>query len=226
MTRQVGSVARVIVWLAVCAMAALLAFAFVPTLFGYESLIVGGGSMGKAMPAGSVALTRVVDAHAIGVGDVVSFRYPGGTSTITHRVVGIRDEGRQRVFTTKGDVNPSPDPQPVFASYRLHRVEHVVPYAGSLVRLARSPAGGVLLFLVPIAGLTIERRRSKRATRSDRSPADTAAGAPMSWSSLTSPTVTLATGVLASAPRLPSRRRSALRTRIPLLRGARTRERM
>jgi signal peptidase len=226
MGKAIRRVAGLLVWLAACAVAALLAFAFVPTLFGYESLIVTGGSMGDAMPTGSVALTRVVDAHAIGVGDVVSYRYPGSTSTITHRVVAVRDEGRQRVFITKGDANTSPDPEPVFASYRLHRVEHVVPYAGSLVRLARSPAGGVLLFLVPIIGLTLERRRSKRGTRADRSSPVAVPRARTSWPSLTSSTVTLSTGLLSADPHLPPRHRFALRSRLPLLRESRTRDRM
>lgn len=138
--------------------ALLLAVAFGPTLFGYESLIVAGGSMGKALPVGSVALTRMVDVKAIAVGDIVSFRHAGAKAPTTHRVIKVERDGTQRVFTTKGDANASPDPEPLGVEGRIHLVEHVVPFAGYAVRFARTPAGALLLFLVPIAGLTLDRR--------------------------------------------------------------------
>ncbi len=148
---------------ALCAVA-ILAFAFAPTLFGAEALIVTSGSMGDAMPTGSVAVTRLVEANAVSVGDVISFRYPGSRSTITHRVIEVRTQPGGRVFRTKGDANPASDPVPVPIAGRIHRVERVVPYAGRLVAFARTPQGGIVLFVVPIAGLLLdERRRRKRA---------------------------------------------------------------
>lgn len=148
--------------LAVAGAAALLALAFAPTLFGYESLIVTSGSMGEAMPVGSVAVTRMVDGRAIAVGDVVSFRHAGSEETVTHRVSGVSEENGARAFETKGDANPAADPEPVVVSGPIHRVERVIPYAGYLVRSLRSPAGALLVFLVPILGLAFDRRRQAR----------------------------------------------------------------
>jgi signal peptidase I len=157
--------------------ASLLAFAFLPTLFGAEALIVTSGSMGDSMPVGSVAVTRLVDANAVAVGDVITFRGPGARTSITHRVIGARHEGEQRVFATKGDANPAADAEPVRVSDRVHRVERVVPYAGQVVRFARTPAGGVALILIPILGLLADRRRRGRAT-AEAAPAPAAVEAP------------------------------------------------
>lgn len=149
--------------------AALLGLAFLPTLFGYEALIVTSGSMGKSIPVGSVAITQMVDVKSISVGDIVSFRYPGSKTATTHRVISVAEEDGQRVFATKGDANQSADPEPVrLASGRIALVKRVVPYAGTLVRTARSPAGGVAMFVIPILGLTFEGRRRKGRPRSAR----------------------------------------------------------
>lgn len=157
--------------LAVAGAAVLLALAFAPTLFGHESLIVTSGSMGRAMPVGSVAVTRLVDARSIAAGDIVSFRYPGGKETITHRVVGVSAENGRQVLETKGDANATTDPEPVVTSGLIHRVERVIPYAGYIIRFLRTPAGAVIVFLVPIIGLTLDGRRKARAPRGDEPPA-------------------------------------------------------
>lgn len=141
----------------------LLAFAFVPTLFGAEALIVTSGSMGDAAPIGSVAVTRLVDGRSVSVGDVISFKYPTSRIPTTHRVIEVATQDGIPVFRTKGDANPAADPVPVPISGRVHRVERVVPYAGRIVVFARTPAGGISLFLVPIVGLFLDDRRRKRA---------------------------------------------------------------
>lgn len=146
--------------------ALLLGLSFAPTLFGYESFVVTSGSMGRANPVGSVAVTRMVDVRAIKAGDVISFQTES-SSRITHRVVAVAEEQGQRMFTTKGDANPFPDPEPLrLASGKVARVEWSVPYAGYLVRYARTPFGGVLLFAVPVLGLILDRHKRLHVTPS------------------------------------------------------------
>lgn len=166
--RKLSRIGMVALGLAVAAAAGLLVLAFAPTLFGYESLIVTSGSMGKAMPVGSVAVTRMVDGRSIAVGDLVSFRHPGSEETVTHRVIRLSEESGARVFQTKGDANLAADPKPLVVSGPIHRVERVIPHAGYLVRSLRTPTGAVLVFLVPIIGLTLDGRRRNRAPRSGR----------------------------------------------------------
>lgn len=180
-TRTLGAAVAI----AAAGVAALLAYAFLPTLFGAEALIVTSGSMGDAVPVGSVAVTRLVDSRAVAVGDVITFRPSGSRSSVTHRVIQVRNEGDQRVFMTKGDANPAADSEPVYVSDRVHRLERVVPYAGRVVDAARTPAGGVALVGVPILGLVSDRRRAIRraaspAGRADAPPAPAPAPASMS----------------------------------------------
>jgi signal peptidase I len=137
----------------------LLLAAFLPTFFGYEALVVGGGSMGRSVPVGSVAVTRMVDVKAVGQGDVISFRHPGRQQTITHRVTSVGEENGQRIFTTKGDASAAPDPQPArFASGEVARLQWVIPYAGYIVVWGRTPGGLVLFIAAPLLGLVLLSR--------------------------------------------------------------------
>jgi signal peptidase I len=174
-----------------------LAVAFVPTLIGYESLIATSGSMEPGMPVGSVALTRPMLVRAVSVGDVVSFRRPGHKETITHRVVAVERQGDNSIFTTKGDANSSTDTDRIVVRGRIHRVERVVPFAGYVVRYARSPLGGVLLFVVPILGLTRDRLTRGRHRRHVRDRADNDEAG---WSATTFAFVRVTPGAIRSEP--------------------------
>jgi len=165
MARRIARSAGILLWILTALLALVMAATFGPTLFGLQSLIVGSGSMGRAMPVGAVALTREVDARAISVGDIVSYRRRGAPETTTHRVVAVKTEGDQVIFTTQGDANSTPDPEPVVVDGQIHFVEYVVPYAGYFARYSRSPLGALFLFVIPIIGLTLDRRGRRRPRR-------------------------------------------------------------
>jgi signal peptidase I len=161
MIQRTARVITTTLWLGVCALILLLVFAFGPTLLGYETMIVTSGSMGKAMPVGSVAQTKLAPARSVAVGDVVSFRLPTASIPTTHRIVRIEENAGNLMITTKGDANATVDPQPVIVKEgeSIQRVERVIPYAGSVVRVARGPMGIGVLFAIPILGLTFDRRK-------------------------------------------------------------------
>lgn len=158
--------------LAAFAALALIASAFVPTLFGYESHIVTSGSMGRAVPVGSVALTRMVDARTVDVGDVVTLRAPHGRTPVTHRVIEIQRDSARVVLRTKGDANTVPDPERAALGGRVARVERVVPLVGYLVAFARSPLGLLVFFVFPIFTLVSDRRKRARHDEPAARPSD------------------------------------------------------
>jgi len=112
----------------------------------------------------------LVPARSIAPGDIVSFRLPTAEMSTTHRVIKIAEKDGSLVLTTKGDANQSADPEPVLiqAGGSIQRVERVVPYAGYVVHTARGPAGAVVLFGIPIIGLTFDRRKRGSTPRAER----------------------------------------------------------
>jgi signal peptidase len=118
-------------------------------LAGGSTLIVTGGSMEPAIPAGAAIVTRAVAPDTIAVGDVVSIRTTPSSATFTHRVTRLVEHDGRPWLETKGDANTDADPALVPASSVVGRVELTVPYAGYLLRLLSTPAG--ILFVVSLA---------------------------------------------------------------------------
>jgi signal peptidase len=107
------------------------------------------GSMAPLVPAGSVAVTRPLDARAIRTGDVVMFRPPAPFDTgtpVVHRVVEVTREHGDVVVHTKGDANAAEDPWTLNASRStVHRLAWSSFAAGRAADLLTRGGGSLLL---------------------------------------------------------------------------------
>ena len=119
------------------------------TLFGCRVYVIYGGSMGSALPAGSIGITETVDSETLKVGDIVAIKRSGRALPVLHRIATMETTGDTTVYTTKGDSNGSPDPEPVTLQGSGDRVVLTIPYLGYLVHFARGAIGRVLLILIP-----------------------------------------------------------------------------
>jgi signal peptidase I len=138
------------------------------SLLGYNSFVIYSGSMEPAVKVGSLLLTRPVDVEDLQVGDVITYRAPGNHTTLTHRIVGMRQENGEWVFETKGDASLGPDPQEVILRGQVTRMVFDIPYLGYVVDFAKSTQGVVLLLLVPAAGLLLMQGLKVWKTRASR----------------------------------------------------------
>jgi signal peptidase I len=121
---------------------------------GRTTLIIGGGSMGPAIPIGAAVVVDPVPPTELAVGDVVSLRTGTNLKSIfTHRVTRIvqRDDGLW--VETKGDANSSVDPSLTPAANLIGRVSWSIPYAGYLLALLSIPSG--VLFVILLAGVLL-----------------------------------------------------------------------
>ncbi len=147
---------------ALLGLAAVLAVALLPSLFGYGSLVVRGGSMGAALPTGSLVVGRWVDGNEIEPGDVILMQEqdPGGQAVPKlHRIITVETRDGQRVVETKGDANDSPDPLLYVLPDRVLTPAYHLPYLGFLVGFLKTPLGWVLLILMPCGLLLLDALR-------------------------------------------------------------------
>lgn len=125
----------------------------VPQVVGADhSYVVLSDSMSPSIEAGAVVFVNDVPTDEIAEGDVVTYEQPGATGDtgrVTHRVVGIVDDGGQRQFRTKGDANEDPDSGLVSSSQVIGVVSFHVPYAGYVTSFANTKLGTVVLVIVP-----------------------------------------------------------------------------
>jgi signal peptidase len=122
---------------------------------GYSNYVIYSGSMDPTVKVGSLLLARPADVEDLQVGDVITYRSPGNHTTLTHRIVSIRQQDGELVFETKGDASLEPDPREVILRGQVSRMAFDIPYLGYVVDFAKSIQGVVLLLLVPAAGLLL-----------------------------------------------------------------------
>lgn len=131
----------------VLALALVLA---VPQVLGWELYGVVSGSMEPAIPVGSAVFVRPEGLGEVGLGSVIAFGRGGGV--VTHRVVGVNEDG---LLITQGDANDTADLLPVGADELVGEVVAHVPVLGRVLLPLSSMAGKVALLALGIAGLLL-----------------------------------------------------------------------
>lgn len=140
------------------AVALLLFFGVGPHVLGYRTLAVLSGSMSPSYPTGSEVIDTPIATANLRVGDILTYRIPVLDHHVeSHRVVSIAPDATDSgwIVRTKGDANRRPDPWVTdIAAPTVWIVRADIPFAGSLVRTARSPLTLHLLrWLVPALAL-------------------------------------------------------------------------
>ena len=98
--------------------------------FGYSVFRVVTGSMEPTIAPGALLISQEVPIDQIQVGDIVCFRSREANmlgKSITHRVIGIIENGGQICLETRGDANPVADVLPVLQSNLIGKV---IAYTG------------------------------------------------------------------------------------------------
>jgi len=143
--------------------------------FGVKPLVFRSGSMSPAIHTGDLAVSRTVDASSLKAGDIVSVVNSEG-NRVTHRLVDVAAQGKQRQLTLKGDANDVADAEK-YTVTKAERVLFHIPKAGYVVNAATSPIGlfvlgayvtGMLLILFRRGGSDEGQRRGPDGDAEDK----------------------------------------------------------
>jgi signal peptidase len=161
---------RALQWLATLCLAAIILLGvaiLVAPHFGWRFDAVYSGSMEPAIHVGSMAVVSQVDLATIRDGDVITFAsHDKADSFVTHRVVGVTNDGRALLFRTKGDANDAPDEDSVRASDVVGKVRLSIPYAGYVADFLQKPLGfGLVIGLPALLIILFEARNISVAAR-------------------------------------------------------------
>jgi len=148
----------------------LLLTAVMPRLSGYQTYVIYGSSMGPAVKLGSLIVAKTAKVEDLRVGDIIVFSSPGNDTTVTHRIVGIREAEDGLYFQTKGDASNGSDPREVELQGRpVHKFVYAVPYLGYFVNFAKTALGIALLVALPAAALVaLELPQARKKTSEAR----------------------------------------------------------
>jgi signal peptidase len=153
------SLRRVAVWAVMAFILAVLLASAVPLAVGARSYVVRSGSMTPVIRTGDVVVVRSIAVSSAKVGDIVTFKDPGGR-LITHRARWIHRAGGQLEFTTQGDSNTGQEHWRAPADGRIGRVSYRIPMLGFVLVRAQTTAGRVGLIIVPALFLAISLLRT------------------------------------------------------------------
>lgn len=112
-----------------------------PGLALCHTTVIRGGSMGSALPPGSIAVSRTVPASHVRDGDIIAVGHSASGMPTFHRVVSIKESAVGRTAITQGDANASADAEPITMTGEGDRLVYHVPYVGYLLWWLRTPIG-------------------------------------------------------------------------------------
>lgn len=137
--------------------------AVLATFLGLDSFVVNGGSMSPAIREGALVISKRTDPLTVRSGDVITYRHLETPDTpVTHRVVDVLNDKEGLRFQTKGDANATPDAEMVSGALPVSRMVFAIPFAGSVLRFARSTPGHIVLVLSLVPLLLSMRGTSRR----------------------------------------------------------------
>jgi signal peptidase len=168
--RATARVAGVVRWVLLVIATVIMGGVTIASLLGFKVMIVTSGSMLPTFGPGDALVVRPGGVDSIRAGDVITFRAPGAHGMTTHRVISVRLIDGARWFQTKGDANPTTDPNLVPADAVYGSQKLALPNLGSFLYLALTPKGKLILLGLPISFLAAqeigfllrERRRRRR----------------------------------------------------------------
>ncbi len=150
--KEVKIIVAVIEWIIFCVLVILfliVASPFLPTSKYFQTYIVPSGSMEPTVHTGSIAITTPVYPKQIHKGDIIAFTDPTDSKRIIlHRIYSILQHGTPS-FETKGDHNKAVDPWTVPGVFVRGKMLFDIPYLGYAGNFARTPAGFVILIIIP-----------------------------------------------------------------------------
>jgi len=114
-------------------------------LLGFYPTIVASGSMRPTMDVGDIAIVLSADPSKIQVGDVIQYWHEGEMTL--HRVIAIISQGGARLFQTKGDDNPAPDPELVLPAQIRGKLILTIPKLGWIQIYLKTAIATIWTFL-------------------------------------------------------------------------------
>lgn len=127
----------------------------IPDFFGYTPFIIVSGSMEPTIKTNDVIITKEIKKADIKVGDILSYKSTEDDIIVTHRVIEIKEESGETIYTLKGDKNSVADEEVITYSKIHGKYLCSIPFIGILVTYIQTPIGmcmviGVVLLVYVI----------------------------------------------------------------------------
>ncbi|GAA1252113.1 signal peptidase I [Oryzihumus leptocrescens] len=124
---------------------------------GRQLLIVTSGSMVPTFGPGDVVLVEKLRQEQLHPGMIVTFQAPGAQELTTHRIVAMHRMPQGVFIQTKGDANPTADPNLSPATSVFGVLTGTVPWVGRWLAFYESDRGRLLILGGPLALIALSQ---------------------------------------------------------------------
>jgi signal peptidase I len=122
----------------------------IPSIFGYKFLTVLSGSMRPVIEPGDMIIVKEKKSTEMKKGNIVTFEHGG--KIVTHRITSVSQESGVS-YQTKGDANPSEDPEMISSNEVKGLYVARIPSFGIIMDKVTGIWGMIVLIGIP--GLTL-----------------------------------------------------------------------
>ncbi len=131
-------------------------------LVGLQLTPLEGGSMQPTLQSGALLAMVKADPTQIHKGDIIGFNVPAIDTLVCHRVIGDVQTNSGKAYFTQGDGNPAPDDWVVYPQDITGKFWKDVSFLLPAIHFGDSPAGFLVLKIVPFLALGIVAIRALR----------------------------------------------------------------
>ncbi len=129
------------------------------SVFGFRLFYVVTGSMEPTLPVDSLLLVQEQDDYQ--VGDIITYYAKDGEiagQPNTHRIIEKNVVDGVVQYTTRGDANPIPDPQPVLPEQIIGKMcicFGAMEFIGTVLEMLSTPGGFFVIILLPLLSIAL-----------------------------------------------------------------------
>lgn len=126
------------------------------SLFGYKFFIDASNSMSPTIKKGDLVVAKEIDISSLKVGDIIVFDDLEQNITITHRIIGIKENDASKIeIQSKGDNNDSKDQTLVTKENLEAKYLFKISYLGTLLLFFHTFPGFLVLSLTFVTILIV-----------------------------------------------------------------------
>ena len=134
------------------------------TILGCRAYIIISNSMEPIIKKGDIVITKAAKAEDIKVNDIITYKKKD--ETITHRIINIENNGKEIMYTTKGDNNNIEDIERILYNDIEGKYIIKIPLLGKILLILENKIVFLILVLIVLIlyfyNIKIQERREIR----------------------------------------------------------------
>lgn len=131
------------------------------SILNSKTFIIISESMQPELYVGDIVLVKEIENEKLEIGDIITYQ-DRNDKLITHRIIEIPEESREKMYITKGDNNQKKDLEPVYESKIIGKVDEKISIVRNIFSFITNKFVILFMILFYISYFTYEFLEKKK----------------------------------------------------------------